>query len=195
MSETSSESLSSAAIWSMLAVLALIGVAIVLVTGPLDALLGPSSAAIRGAVHGTAAGLLMITSTIGLFQAYRIMAGGAWNIAELQIGSLVNAAAALLTIVSGNWIYIPYRATEGPRTYFLQASPMVHKIFFEFKEFAALFTLPLAVTAAYLLLIYGSDLYRRRGLSTLIAALLVLAFFYFVVAFGLGAAVTKLRSV
>ena len=137
----------------------------------------------------------MVTSTIGLFQAYRIFAGTDWNIAELQVGSLINAMMGLLTILSGNWIYIPYRGAEGPRSYFLQVAPAVHQVFFEFKEFAALFTFPLAVVTAYLLVRYGGEVYRRRGLSTMIAVLLVLVFFYFVVAFGLGAAITKIRSV
>lgn len=173
----------------------LIGLTIVLVTAPLTALLGESGGAIPAAVHGTLAGLFMVTSTIGLFQAYRIFSGHAANLSELQLGSLVNVSVALLTIISGNWVYIPYRAPGGPRGYFVEHAAAVHKVFFEFKEFAALFTLPLSVAAAYLLIRYGRDLYRIKGLSTLISILLVLVFFYFIVAFGLGAAVTKLRSV
>jgi hypothetical protein len=111
------------------------------------------------------------------------------------VGSVVNATTAFLTVLSGNWIYIPYRAADGPRSYFLQHAPEIHKVFFEFKEFAALFTVPLAVVAAYLLIRYGGVLYQRKGLSTIVAVLLTLVFFYFIVAFGLGAAVTKLRSV
>ena len=183
------------ALWDVIAVLGLIGLAVVLLTAPMDQLLGPSSWAVRGALHGTCAGLFMVTSTIGLFQAYRVFAGKIWNVAELQLGSVVNAALSVLTIVSGNWIYIPYRAPEGPRSHFLQVAPEIHKVFFEFKEFAALFTFPLAVVAAYLLIRYGGELHERRGLSTVIAALLVLVFFYFVVTFGLGAAITKLKSV
>ena len=183
------------ALWFVVAILGLIALTVVLLTAPVDKLLGPSSHAIRGAIHGTAAGLFMITSTVGLFQAYRIVAGKAWNLAELQLGSVVNAMMSLLTILSGNWIYIPYRSPEGPRSYFLQVAPEVHKVFFEFKEFAALFTFPLAVTAAYLLIRYGGEMYRKRELGATIAVLLVLVFFYFVVAFGLGAAVTKLKSV
>lgn len=182
-------------LWLVVFILGLIGLTVVLLTAPLEELLGESAGAVRGAIHGTTAGLFMVTATIGLFQAYRIFAGRAMNIAELQIGSIVNSAMAALTILSGNWIYIPYRAPKGPRSYFLEVAPEVHKVFFEFKEFAALFTLPLAVVAAYLLLRYGADIYRRKSLSTVVAIVLVLVFFYFVVAFGLGAAITKLKSV
>ena len=182
-------------LWAIVGLLGLIGVVVVALTAPLEQLLGSSLHAVRGALHGTCAGLFLVTSTIGLFQAYRLYAGSVWHVAELQAGSVVNAALAVLTVVSGNWIYIPYRAPEGPRTYFLQVAPAVHKVFFEFKEFAALFTVPLSVVAAYLLVRYGGDVYRRRGLSAVVAVLLVLTFFYLVVAFGLGAAVTKFRSV
>ena len=189
------DSASSWTLWGGLAILGIIGLVVVLVSASLEPLMGKGAWAIRGALHGTTASLFMVTATIGLFQAYRIAAGKAWNVVELQLGSVLNAAMAGLTVLSGNWIYIPYRAPEGPRSYFLSASPEIHKVFFEFKEFAALFTFPLAVTAAYLLLRYGGDLYRRRGLSTIVAVLLVLVFFYFIVAFGLGAAITKLQSV
>ncbi|MBI3320898.1 MAG: hypothetical protein HYZ91_01370 [Candidatus Omnitrophica bacterium] len=186
---------SARSLWAVVIVLGLIGLGMVVFTAPLDKLLGPGNDAIRGAVHGMCAGLFMITATVGLFQGYRIFAGQAWNIAELQMGSVINAMMALMTIISGNWIYIPYRASTGPRSYFLQLAPALHQVFFEFKEFAALFTFPLAVVAAYLLVRYGAEVYRRRGLSTIVAVLLALVFFYFVVAFGLGAAITKMKSV
>ncbi len=183
------------ALWIAVAVLGLVGAAFIAVTAPLDRLLGTGAEAVRSAVHGLAAGVLMVTATIGVFQAYRMFLGRAGGLGEVQAGSVVNAIAAVVTVVSGNWLYIPYRSAAGPRQYFLQVNPDVHKVFFEFKEFAALFVVPLSVTAAYLLVRYGEDLARRRGLSTVVALLLVLVFFYFAVAFGLGAAITKLRSV
>lgn len=182
-------------LWVVVLVLGLIGLAVVVITAPMEELLGDSAQAIRGAVHGTVAGLFMVTATIGLFQGYRLFAGQARSLAELQVGSVANATIAFLTVILGNWVYIPYRASGGPRSYFLEHAPDVHKIFFEFKEFAALFTLPLAVAASFILVTYAGTALRRRSLSTLVAVLLALVFFYFLVAFGLGAAVTKLKSV
>ncbi|MBI4003580.1 MAG: hypothetical protein HY353_01010 [Candidatus Omnitrophica bacterium] len=182
-------------LWLIVLVLGLIGLTIVLMTAPAQELLGQSAEAIRGALHGTAAGLFMVTATIGLFQGYRLFAGQARSVAELQVGSVVNAALAFFTIALGNWVYIPYRVSGGPRSYFLEHAPEIHKVFFEFKEFAALFTLPLAAAAAFILIFYGASAVRRKDLSTLVAVLLALVFFYFLVAFGLGAAVTKLKSV
>lgn len=175
--------------------LALTGLAIVGVTAPVAAMLGTSRYAVEGALHGVAAGLFMVTATIGLFQAYRLLTGTIQHHAQLEFGAAVNALLAFLTILFGNRIYIFYRAAEGPRTYFLENAPAIHKIFFEFKEFAALFTLPLAVSAAALFLIYRGQVLRSRGLRTLSALTLALTFFYFLVAFVLGAAITKLRSI
>ena len=186
---------SRAVILGILFVMAMMAGAILLVSAPANRLLGESLYSIRSAFHGLFAGIFMITVTIGLYQAIRLWSGTALNIRELEIGSVVNAAACFLTILFGNWVYIPYRAPGGPRFHFLEQAPEIHKIFFEFKEFTALFTLPLAVTAAYLICRYGERLSQNRVLRETVALLLVLTFFYFVVAFGLGAAITKLKSV
>ena len=77
---------------------------------------------------------------------------------------------------------------------FLNTSPAVHKIFFEFKEYIALFALPLAVAAAFILLYYNTDVLRRPWLRYSVAVLLGLVFFTVMVAFGLGAAITKLQA-
>ena len=179
----------------ILAVMVIVAGGILFVSSPMDRLLGESAYSIRSAFHGLFAGIFMITVTIGLYQASRLWAGREINIRELEIGSAINAVACFLTILLGNWIYIPYRSASGPKTHFLKTSPEIHKIFFEFKEFTALFTLPLAVAAAYLIYRYGEKLTTNRQLREMTALLLVLTFFYFVVAFGLGAAITKLKSV
>lgn len=173
----------------------LTGLVITGVTAPVSALLGNSQYALEGALHGVAALVFMVTATIGLFQAYRLLTGTIQHSAQLEFGGVLNAFAAFLTILFGNRIYIFYRAQEGPRSYFLENTPEIHKIFFEFKEFAALFTLPLAAAAAFLFLVYGDQLLRSKGLRAIAAILLALTFFYFLVAFGLGAAITKLRAV
>lgn len=175
--------------------MAAIGAAIVLISSPTNRLLGESLYSIRSAFHGLFAGILMVTMTIGLYQAFRMWMGPALNIRELEIGSIVNAVTCFVTIVLGNWLYIPYRAATGPRAHFLQTAPEVHKIFFEFKEFTALLTLPLVVAATYLICRYGTRLSFSKPLREMTALLLMLAFFYFVIAFGLGAAVTKLKAV
>lgn len=186
---------SKTTIIAILAVMAAVAGAILLISSPMERLLGDSAYGLHSAFHGLFAGILMVTMTVGLYQAFRLWSGISLNIRELEVGSTVNAVMCFLTIMFGNWIYIPYRAGGGPRTHFLQTSPEIHKIFFEFKEFTALFTLPLAVAAAFIIWKYSERLNTDARLREIVALLLVLAFFYFVVAFGLGAAITKLKSV
>lgn len=194
-SKGTSERSSKAAVIGALIVMSIIATGILLVSAPADRLLGENVYGIRSAFHGLFAGILMVTMTIGLYQAFRLWVGTEIHIRELEIGSIVNSMACFITIVFGNWIYIPYRAPGGPRSYFIETVPEIHKIFFEFKEFTALFTLPLAVTAAYIVCRYGNRLATNKQLRELTALLLILAFFYFTIAFGLGAAITKLKSV
>lgn len=179
----------------VLGVMGIIALFILLVTAPVESLLGESVYGIRSAFHGLFAGILMVTMTIGLYQAFRLWNGTQINAKELGLGSLINSIACYFTIVFGNWIYIPYRAKEGPRSHFLEVAPEIHKIFFEFKEFVALFTLPLVVAATYIIFKYADRLNQHKQVRVMVALLLVLAFFYFVIAFGLGAAITKLKSV
>lgn len=183
------------AIAGVLFVMALMAVGILFVSLPTNRLLDDIVYCIRSAFHGLFAGIFMVTMTIGLYQAFRLWIGGEVNLRELEIGSLMNAAACFITILLGNWLYIHYRAPGGPRSYFLENAPEIHKVFFEFKEFTALFTLPLAVCAVYLVFRYGEHLNSNRRVREMLALVLVLAFFYFLIAFGLGAAVTKLKSI
>lgn len=189
------ERTSKVTIIGILAVMATIAGLILIVSAPADRLLGESVYGIRSAFHGLFAGVFMVTITIGLYQAFRLWSGAFLNVRELEVGSLLAAVACFLTIFFGNWVYIPYRATSGPKSFFMEKAPEIHKIFFEFKEFTALFTLPLLAAASYLIWRYAERLNTNRQLREMVALLLVLAFFYFVIAFGLGAAITKLKSV
>ena len=178
-----------------LVVLGIVAFVITLLTAPFQALLGEGANAFDSALHGLLAGLLMVTVTLGLFEGYRLFGGAIDNVRELVFGSLVNSVLAFLTIVTGNKIYIAYRAKGGPRTFFLESNPEIHKIFFEFKEFIALLVFPLAVAATFIFIYYRQDILKRVNLRTISFLILILMFFYFVVTFGLGAAITKLKSV
>ncbi len=166
-----------------------------LVTAPFAKLLGEHAGAVPAAFHGLAAFLFLFMGTIGLYLAWRLLTGRIRAFADLQLLAVVAATCSLIAIVFGNWLYIYYRAPipESPRSFFVKNAPEIHRIFFEFKEFTALFTLPLTVVAAFILWQYGAQVLDRPWLRYTVAALMGLAFFYLVVAFGLGAAVTKLR--
>jgi hypothetical protein len=179
----------------VLVVALLIGTALVFVlaTAPFAALIGPGPGALAAAFHGLAAFLYLFVGTIGLYLAWRLMTGRIRAFADLQLLATVSATLSFLAIAFGNWLYIAYRGKEGPRSYFKATMPVVHGIFFEFKEFMALFTLPLTVVAAFVLWYYGANVLERRWMRYTVSIVLALSFFYLVVAFGLGAAVTKLR--
>ncbi len=164
-------------------------------TAPVNKLLGSGAGALPAAVHGLTAFLYLFVGIIGLYLGWRLLTGRIRAFADLQLLATVAATFSFLAIVAGNWLYIFYRAKtpDSPRAYFLATMPEVHRIFFEFKEFAALFTLPLTVAAAFILWRYGAQVLEHRPLRYSVALLLGLSFFYLVVAFALGAAVTKLR--
>ncbi len=187
---------STASLILVVAVLIGTALAFVLATAPFAALVGPGRGAIAASFHGVAAFLYLFVGTIGLYLAWRLLTGRIRAFADLQLLATVSATLAFLAIVFGNWLYIYYRAKDpaSPRSYFLATMPAIHKIFFEFKEFAALFTLPLTVVAAFVLWYYGAQVLERRWLRYTVAVVLGLSFFYLVVAFGLGAAVTKLKA-
>jgi len=170
--------------------------AFTLLTAPFTKLLGTGAGAIPAAFHGMAAFLYLFVGTIGLYLGWRLLTGHIRAFADLQLLSVVAATLSFIAIVFGNWLYIFYRAKspDSPRSYFVKNMPDIHAIFFEFKEFGALFTLPLMVCAAFILWRYGNQVLDRPWLRYTVAIVLGLGFFYLVVAFGLGAAVTKLKA-
>jgi len=170
--------------------------AFTLLTAPFTKLLGAGAGAIPAAFHGMAAFLYLFVGTIGLYLGWRLLTGHIRAFADLQLLSVVAATLSFIAIVFGNWLYIFYRAKspDSPRSYFVKNMPDIHAIFFEFKEFGALFTLPLMVCAAFILWRYGNQVLDRPWLRYTVAIVLGLGFFFLVVAFGLGAAVTKLKA-
>lgn len=184
---------------SLVAVVAiLIGSALIftLATAPFAKLLGAGAGALPAAFHGLAALLYLFVGAVGLYLAWRLMTGRIRAFADLQLLATVCATLSFLSIAFGNWLYIYYRApiADSPQAYFAKNMPEIHTIFFEFKALAALYTLPVTVGAAWILWRYGSQVLAHRWLRYGVAVLLGLSFFYLVVAFGLGAAVTKLRA-
>jgi hypothetical protein len=187
---------STASLAAVVAILIVMALACTAMTAPVTGLVGPGTGALAGAVHGMAAFLYLFVGTIGVYLGWRLVSGRIRAFADLQLLATVSATLALIAIGFGNWLYIYYRAPgpDSPRSYFMANTREIHAVFFEFKEFAALFTLPLTVAAAFILWRYGAQVMDRVWLRYSVAALLGLSFFYLVVAFGLGAAVTKLKA-
>ena len=166
-----------------------------LLTAPMTRLLGASAGAVPAAFHAVVAFLYLFVATIGLYLGWRLLTGRISAFADLQLLAVMMATLSLLAIVFGNWLSIVYRATDAgsARSYFMASAPEIDTIFFEFKAFAALCTLPLSVVAAFILCRYGSQAMQQKWLRYTLGVVIGLSFFYLVVAFGLGAAITRLR--
>jgi hypothetical protein len=172
------------------------GVALLaLLTAPVAELLGDSKYAIPATLHGISSMIYVIIGTILAYMAYLLYTDKLERYHDLQVLTALGALFSFVTVVFGNWIYIYYRATGGPREYFLETEPVIHEYFFEFKEYVALFTLPLSWAAAVIVNREKEHLRARPLTRQAVAVLLVLAWIFLMLAFGLGAAVTKLRSV
>ena len=168
---------------------------IVSITAPVGQLVGDTQWRWVSAFHGMAATVFLLGATIGTYLAWRLYIGEIKAFKDLKWLSAFSTVMAAATIAFGNWIYIAYRAPGGPRGYFLGAMPEIHQIFFEFKEFIALFTLPSFLVATFILWKYGESLIGHREARAVPSILILLGMFFLFLAYVLGAAITKLAGV
>lgn len=164
-------------------------------TAPVRSFFGSSALAVISATHGLLATLGVIVGTVTSYLGYRLFTGKIKAFSDLKILSVISTFVAAATIVFGNWIYIAYRAPGGPRAFFMKENPAIHAVFFEFKEFIALFPLPLAVAATFVIWKYGDELIENKSLRTWVGIVFAIAWGGLVIAYLLGAGITKLRSV
>jgi hypothetical protein len=114
---------------------------------------------------------------------------------DLKILAIISSLITAATVIFGNWIYMAYRAAAGPRAFFMKENPAIHSVFFEFKEFVGLFPVPLAVATTYVIWRYGDQLIDNKGLRTWVGIAFAVAWAGLIIAYLLGAGITKLRSV
>ncbi len=164
-------------------------------SAPFFSFLGDSGYAVVSTIHGLLATLGVLVGTITAYLGWRLFIGKIRAFSDLKLLSIVSAIVSAGTIFFGNWIYIGYRATGGPRAYFIANNPEIHEVFFEFKEFIALFTLPLAVSVAFIMWRYDQQVTQERGLRSWLGIAFAIGWGALMIAFMLGAAITKLRSI
>jgi hypothetical protein len=179
-------------VWAVVTVLL---AAVFLASAPFELLLGESAFARIGTIHGMLATVGVIFGTATGYLGWRLFSGKLHAYADLRWLSVISTIFATLTIMFGNWIYIAYRGAGGPREFFLQEFPEVHEIFFEFKEFIALFTLPIALASTYVLWTYRDSLPHDRDLRTAVGMFIAIGWSVLMIAYILGAGITKLRPV
>jgi hypothetical protein len=166
-----------------------------LLTAPVGSFFGTGTLAIVSAAHGLLATLGVIVCSVTSYLGYRLFTGKIKAFSDLKVLSILSTCIAGATIVLGNWIYIAYRGAGGPRAFFMKENPAIHAVFFEFKEFIALFPLPLAVAATYVIWRYGDQLVESKSLRTWVGITFAVAWGSLIIAYLLGAGITKLRSV
>lgn len=164
-------------------------------SAPFFAFLGDSAYAVVSTIHGLLATLGVLVGTVSAYLGWRLFIGKLRAFSDLKLLSIVSALVSAGTIFFGNWIYVGYRAPGGPRAYFIANNPEVHEVFFEFKEFIALFTLPLSIAVAFIMWRYDQQVMEEKGLRSWLGIAFAIGWGALMIAFLLGAGITKLRSV
>lgn len=165
------------------------------ITAPTGALVGDTQWRVISAFHGLGATVFLLSATIAVYLAWRMYAGEIRAFKDLKWLTAFATVMSGVTIIFGTWIYIAYRAPGGPRSYFLGNMPEVHQTFFEFKEFIAMFTLPMFVMATFILWKYDRSLLGHREARAVPSILILLGYTFLLIAYVLGAAITKLAGV
>ena len=170
---------------------------VAVVTTPVGMLVGDSFWEYVSAFHGLGATVFLVGSTIAVYLAWRLYVGEIRAFKDLKVMAAFSTVMSAFTIGFGNWIYIAYRSTGGPRSYFLETPGLeaIHDTFFEFKEFIALFTLPMFLVSTFILWRYGDSLVKSKEARAAASVPLLLGWVFLIMAYTLGAAITKLRGV
>ncbi len=164
-------------------------------SAPWIALMGESTFSSIATLHGIVATLGVIVGSATGYLGWRLLLGHLKAYKDLRILATLSTILAFLAIFFGNWIYMAYRGPGGPREYFINQFPAIHEIFFEFKEHVALFSLPIAVAATFILWKYKDSLHLDKNLRNSIGVMIAVAWTILMIAFVLGAAITKLKAV
>ena len=141
-----------------------------------------------GVVHGSAAMLATVVAVYTGHLAFPLLRGASKILPQLRTLTFWTTVLALLSIVSGNWAYMRYRAPIGGARAWLQSnSPLVHNVFMEYHEFTVLFTVPLGTACAWILWRYGDSIVDKKNVPVLAATSIALMAIMF---FALGGLVT-----
>lgn len=164
-------------------------------SAPWVALMGKSDFSSIATLHGIIATLGVIVGSVTGYLGWRLLLGHLKAYRDLRILATLSSVLAFLSIFSGNWIYEAYRGPGGPREYFIEQFPVIHEVFFEFKEHVALFPLPIAIAATFILWKYKESIPLDIPLRNSLGVMIAVAWTILMIAFVLGAAITKLMVV
>jgi len=165
-----------------------------LLTAQFDKLLGTGGGALPAAIHGLVAFLYLFVRTIGLYLGWRLLTGHIRAFADLQLLAWWPRPIPSSPSASGLAIHLLPRSGGGQPALVLREEHAggAQDILRVQGIRCALHAAARGRRGVHSLAVGCSDL-ERPWLRYSVAVLMGLAFFYLVIAFGLGAAVTKLR--
>ncbi|WP_115994874.1 hypothetical protein [Cohnella lupini] len=162
---------------------------------PLFNALGVSNHKLMAILHGLGATITVILSCQTIHLVYPMLRGKKGAATKLELMLWLTNLLVLLTIIFGNWLYIAYRAPDGPQEWLMYYNPPLHSIMMEFKEFVALYPLPLGIGAAFLLRRFRHNLVPGSAASSIVALLVTLFWICLLIGFVLGFGLAKLKMV
>ncbi len=160
---------------------------------PLFNLLHPTNFPWQAALHAfSAVGIVVIGGYAGHHAIY-LLRGVSHRIPIIRRLSYWCIFFAAITIVSGNWAYMPYRGEGGARQRLLAEAPFFHTVLMEFKEFICLLPLPLYIGAAFLMWYYDTQVMRDSRIASVIGVLMITAWAFLIAGAVAGISIAKVQ--
>ena len=167
--------------------------AALLLTIPVFDYLRPTDFPWHATLHALSAVSMVVLGGYAGHHAIYLLRGATQRIPVIRRLSWWCAGLSALTIVSGNWAYMPYRGTGGARQRLLAAAPFFHNVLMEFKEFICLLPLPLYVSAAFLLWHYDARTARDNRAASAVGVLLIAAWAFLITGAVAGISIAKVQ--
>ncbi len=155
----------------------------------------PSAYRVKAGVHSLSSIAAAVLGTYLVHQLYPLLRGARLNLIKLRFWLMLALTANLAAAVSGNWIYMRYRAEDGPRDWILANAPGFHNLMMEFKEFVSLFPVLFATVCVFASFYYGELILKRRDLAVTLASLILLTWILIMTGLVTGLGLAKLRFV
>jgi hypothetical protein len=150
-----------------------------------------------GTIHGFAALLTTVTIVYAAHLVFPLLRNNHHILPQMRTLTFWATFLAFLSIVSGNWALMRYRAPlGGARFWFQENTPLVHHVLFQFHQFSVLATVPLGTACTWILWKYGNSILNKQNYPVLTATCIgLMAMMFFAIAdlvTGLG--IAKIRA-
>jgi hypothetical protein len=143
-----------------------------------------------GTIHGFAALLATVVIVYAAHLAFPLLRDNHQILPQMRTLTFWATLLAFLSIVSGNWALMRYRAPlGGARFWFQTNTPLVHHVLFQWHQFSVLAIVPLGTACTWILWSYGDSILKKQNHPVLTATCIGLMAMMF---FAIGDLVTGL---